>query len=125
MILVDTSVWVHHLQQGDVALAKLLTDGRVLCHPFVCGELALGHLKQRELILDALQNLPQAQVASAEETLTFISAHTLHGIGIGIGYVDVHLLASTRLTPGVTLWTLDKRLAAAAERLGVAANLLH
>ena len=123
MILVDTSVWVHHLQQGDVALAKLLTDGRVLCHPFVCGELALGHLKQGELILDALQNLPQAQVASAEETLTFISAHTLHGIGIG--YVDVHLLASTRLTPGATLWTLNKRLAAAAERLGVAANLLH
>lgn len=123
MVLVDTSVWVAHLQRGNHELAALLNRAQVLSHPFVLGELALGSLQQRDAVLQALQNLPQAHVASAGEVLGFITTHTLHGIGIG--YVDVHLLASARLTPGSTLWTLDKRLAAAALRLGVAASVLH
>ena len=123
MVLVDTSVWVEHLQRGNSELAGLLQRGQVLSHPFVLGELALGSLQQRATILDALQNLPQACVASAEEVLVFIGAHSLHGLGIG--YVDGCLLASVRLMPGAVLWTLDKRLASAATRLGVAAGLLH
>ena len=105
---VDTSVWVAHLQRGNNELAGLLNRAQVLSHPFVLGELALGSLQQRDTVLDALKNLPQARVASAGEVLGFITTNALHGIGIG--YVDAHLLASARLTPGSILWTLDKRL---------------
>jgi predicted nucleic acid-binding protein len=121
VILVDSSVWVDHLRDGDETLARLLDDGRVIAHPFVVGELALGNLRQRELILTALQDLPQAVVASDIEVLRFINQQALYGLGIG--YVDAHLLASARLTAGGSLWTRDKRLRAVADRLGVAAVL--
>jgi predicted nucleic acid-binding protein len=123
MVLVDTSVWVEHLRQGSNQLADLLNRGQVLSHPFVLGELALGSLQQRAKVLDALQNLPQVHLGSADEVLRFIGVNALHGMGIG--YVDVHLLASVRLTPDSVLWTLDKRLAVAATSLGVAASMLH
>ncbi|MBG6076341.1 putative nucleic acid-binding protein [Polaromonas sp. CG_9.11] len=119
----DTSVWVAHLRRGNSELAGLLQRGQVLSHPFVLGELALGSLQQRATILDALQNLSLACVASTEEVIGFIGSHALHGLGIG--YVEACLLASARLTQGCVLWTLDKRLAAAAQRLGVAAGLPH
>jgi len=121
VILVDSSVWVDHLRSGDATLARLLDDGRVIAHPFVVGELALGSLRQRELILTALQDLPQAVVASDIEVLRFINQQALYGLGIG--YVDAHLLASARLTAGGSLWTRDKRLQAVADQLGVAAVL--
>ena len=82
----------------------------------------MGSLQKRDTVLDALKNLPQSHVASAGEVLGFITTHALHGIGIDD--VDAHLLASARLTTGSTLWTLDKRLAAAALRLVVAASVL-
>ena len=119
----DTLVWVAHLQRGNSEMAGLRQRGQTLAHPFVLGELALGSLQQRATILDALQNLPQASVASAEEMPGFMGAHALHGLDIG--YVDACLLASVRLTLGGVLWTLDKRLATTATRLGVAADLLH
>ncbi|RYF79093.1 MAG: type II toxin-antitoxin system VapC family toxin [Comamonadaceae bacterium] len=123
MILVDTSVWVDHLQRGNAALAERLAQGQVLGHPFVLGELALGNLKQRASILQALQNLPAANAATDTEVLNFITTHTLHGMGIG--YVDAHLLAATKLTPGSQLWTLDKRLLAAAGQLKLAFSPTH
>ncbi len=121
MILVGSSVWVDHLRSGDATLARMLDNGRVIAHPFVVGELALGSLGQRELILTAMQDLPQAVVASDTEVLRFINQQALYGLGIG--YVDAHLLASVRLTAGGSLWTRDKRLQAVADRLGVAAVL--
>jgi hypothetical protein len=117
VILVDTSVWVHHLRTADKALVHLLDLGAVLAHPFVIGELALGNLRQRDLVIGALQDLPQARLATNEEVLQFIDRYQLHGMGIG--YVDAHLLASVRLTAGTTLWTRDKRLQAAADRLSM------
>ena len=123
MILVDTSVWVDHLRTGDRVLVDLLETGQVLAHPFVIGELALGSLRQRELVLATLQDLPRANVATDQEALHFITRHTL--FGFGIGYVDAHLLASVRLTAGAALWTRDKRLHGVAERLGVAATRLR
>jgi len=117
MILVDTSVWVDHLRAGDERLATLLEAGRVLAHSFVIGEIALGHLRKREPILSALSRLPQATVATDTEVLMFIEKHSL--MGIGIGYVDAHLLASTRLSAGAALWTRDKRLLGAAERMNL------
>jgi predicted nucleic acid-binding protein len=120
VILVDTSVWVDHLRAGEEALAELLDAGQALAHPFVIGELALGHLRQRESVLDALQKLPQAVVASDREVWQFIERNAL--FGLGIGYVDAHLLAAVRLTAGAGLWTHDKRLSGVAERLGLAAK---
>lgn len=120
MILVDTSVWVQHLRVGDTAVAGLLDSGRVLVHPFVVGELALGNLRQRRSILAFLGDLPRSNVATDEEVLHFIERYAL--AGLGIGYVDVHLLASAQLTPGSSLWTRDKRLSAVAEHLGLASK---
>ncbi len=118
MILVDTSVWVDHLRRADPEMVDLLERGQVLMHPFVVGEIACGSLSDRELTLELLQQLPMAAVAEADEALGFIELRRLHGQGIG--YVDVHLLASTALNAGSALWTRDKRLNEAAEALGCA-----
>jgi predicted nucleic acid-binding protein len=116
MVLVDTSVWIHHLRVGDGALARLLERTLVLTHPFVVGELACGRLAQRRVVLGLLDALPAAPVAREQETRAFLEVHTL--MGRGIGYVDVHLLASAALA-GARLWTRDARLAAAAQALGL------
>lgn len=118
VILADTSVWVDHLRANDKALAVLLDTGMVLAHPFVIGELALGNLRQREIVLNALADLPHASVATHAEVLYFIKRHTL--FGCGIGYVDAHLLAAAQLTAGAALWTIDKRLHGVAAKLGLA-----
>jgi predicted nucleic acid-binding protein len=120
VILVDTSVWVDHLRAGDAALSKLLNAGMVLGHPFVTGELALGNLRQREVVLTSLSELPFISVATDNEVLHFIGRHAL--FGRGIGYIDAHLLAAVRLTAGTTLWTKDRRLQGVAVELGLAAN---
>lgn len=112
MVLVDTSVWVSHLRESDDALANLLNDAEVVCHPFVIGELACGNLKNRTAIISLMEALPTVYEAEHEEVLSFIESRKI--MGKGLGYVDVHLLASALLTE-VTLWTLDKRLDKAAE----------
>jgi predicted nucleic acid-binding protein len=111
MVLVDTSVWVSHLRDGNVELVSLLNDGKVLCHPLIVGELACGNLKDRAVILNFLQLLPMGIEAEHEEVLSFIENR--HLMGKGIGYVDVHLIASAILM-GVPLWTLDKKLSQVA-----------
>jgi predicted nucleic acid-binding protein len=121
VILVDTSVWVDHLRAGNKALADLLNTGMVLTHPFIIGELALGNLRRREVVLSALSDLPQASIATDVEALQFINNDAL--FGHGAGYVDIHLLAAVRLTAGSTLWTSDKRLHGIAVQLGLATAL--
>jgi predicted nucleic acid-binding protein len=117
MILVDTSIWVDHFRTGDRVLGRLLETGLVLHHPWITGEIALGHLVQRQEILGLLGSLPAAPVAEPGEILVFVERHQLSGRGVG--YVDVQLLAAAGLA-GATIWTRDKRLAAAATRLGSA-----
>ena len=118
MILVDTSVWIDHLRANNAMLAGLLDAGHVLTHPYVLGELALGQIHQREVVLTALSDLPRAQVATHAEVVSFIERAAL--LGRGIGYVDVHLLAAARLTPGAVLWTKDARLHGVADVLRLA-----
>ena len=118
MILVNTSIWVDHLRAGDARLVALLDAGQVLVLPHILGEIALGNLAQRSLVLDALAGFPKVTTAGDDEVLAFIAAAKLYGLGIG--YVDAHLLAAVRLTPGVSLWTRDRRLRAVAETLGLA-----
>jgi hypothetical protein len=93
-------------------LVHLLNDAEVVCHPFVIGELACGNLKNRTAIISLLEALPTVYEAGHEEVLAFIESRKV--MGKGLGYVDVHLLASALLTE-VTLWTLDKRLDKVAE----------
>jgi predicted nucleic acid-binding protein len=116
MVLVDTSVWVSHLRDGNNELVRLLNDGRVLCHPLIVGELACGNLKDRTVILSFLQLLPMSTEAEQEEVLSFIENNRL--MGKGLGYVDVHLIASAVLT-GVPIWTLDKKLVQSVDSLHI------
>jgi len=117
VILVDTSVWIDHLRIFDAELAGILEDGRALAHPYIVGELACGNLRSRGEFLGLLQGLPQASAASDDEVLLFIEQRRL--MGLGIGYIDAHLLVATALTADARLWTRDKRLATAAHRLGL------
>jgi predicted nucleic acid-binding protein len=116
MILVDTSVWVDHFRHQSHALSALLDEGRVACHPFVIGEVALGALKNRTEILASLAELPAAPAADHGEVLSMIERRAL--AGTGIGWVDAHLIASTLVAHG-RLWTVDRRLGEAARTLGI------
>ncbi len=107
MVLVDTSVWVSHLRDGNAELARLLNDGQVMCHPFIIGELACCNIKNRSDVLSLLKLLPPVAQAGHREVLHFIEQNKL--MGKGLGYVEIHLSASARLA-GVSMWTLDKRL---------------
>ena len=118
MILVDSSVWIDHLRVGDPLLTELLNSNVVLIHPFIVGELACGNLKNRKLILSLLLDLPTLQVATDDEVLFFVENNNL--MGLGVGYVDVHLLAAVVLDGTTQLWTRDKRLYKVAETMGLA-----
>lgn len=116
MILVDTSLWIAHFRKGVPKLGDLLRDGLVLAHPFVVGELACGNLKNRARILADLQALPSAASAIDLEVMGLIEDHKLWGLGIG--WIDSHLLAASLLS-NCLLWTLDRPLLRAAESAGV------
>ena len=118
MVLVDTSIWIDHLRKGDAALRSALEAGQVLMHPFVLGELACSNLNNRADLLALLRDLPPAPVATDAEALGFIDRHEL--MGRGIGYLDVHLLASAALANPARLWTRDRRLAKVADHLNLA-----
>ena len=115
-LLVDTSVWVDHFRAVDARLAALLGAGEVRMHPFVLGELALGNFRDRKRALTVLGSLYAAPLVAQECFLDFVERHAL--AGIGIGFVDAHLLASA-CEGRIKLWTRDQRLAARAEILGV------
>jgi predicted nucleic acid-binding protein len=117
MILVDTSVWIDHLRKTKLLLSQLLNANRVSLHPMIIGELACGNLRNRAELLSLWQQLPKINEASYQEVLQSIDH--LHWMGKGIGFVDAHLLASTLLTPGTTLWTQDARLHKLAQQLGI------
>ncbi len=119
MVLVDTSVWIDHLRSGNAKLAKLLDDGEAAIHPFIIGELACGNLKNRKEIISLLHALPHADKADDDEVLFFIEKHNISGLGIGL--IDIHLLASCKLNSGKIL-TKDKRLQTAAEKLKISAH---
>jgi predicted nucleic acid-binding protein len=119
VILVDTSVWVEHLRHGLPRLATHLQEGEVLIHPWVIGELACGNLRNRSQLLELMQGLPAATVASEAEVLLLIERDRL--MGRGIGYVEAQLLASAKLSH-CRLWTQDRHLAAVAQEQGLAAS---
>lgn len=112
--LVDTSVWIDHFRANSPALRQLLDEDLVVCHPLVIGELACSNMKHRSEVLESLAVLPPTPTLEYQELLAFIETHKL--FGQGLGWIDVHLLAST-LLQHVTLWTLDQPLRHAARKL--------
>lgn len=107
MVLVDTSIWVSHFRRKNTLLEELLLSESVYCHPLIIGELACGHLKSRDEVLNLMQELPMAIQATDQDALIFIEKHHLAAKGLGI--VDILLLASASLS-GLSLWTEDKRM---------------
>ena len=120
IVLADTSVWIEHLRTGHTTLTPLLTEGRVIMHPFIVGELSCGNLKHRTVILESLSALPMAKLATHAEGLHLVETHCLWGKGLG--WIDVQLLASALISQ-CALWTLDTRLRKVAAELSVAAVL--
>jgi predicted nucleic acid-binding protein len=121
VILADTSVWIDHLHRQDRALQGVLVAKDLLIHPFVIGEIAVGRWPDRIATLEMLRDLPMPSVAEDQEVLRIIEDWELSGTGIG--YLDVHLLASVLLTPETRLWTRDKRLREVAKQLSLDAKL--
>ncbi len=116
MILADTSIWVSHFREGDPWLQECLSNGQILIHSFVLGEIACGNLRSRSRVLNDLSQLPFAICATDDEVLTLLEQQSL--FGKGIGWIDAHLLASARLT-SCQLWTLDRPLRDLARQLRV------
>jgi predicted nucleic acid-binding protein len=116
MVLVDTSIWIDHFRRRVSLLEDLLHSGAVSTHPFVIGEIACGTIRNRAEILSLLSALPTLKIASHSEALHLVDAHALYGKGIG--WIDMHLLASS-LMNRVPLWTGDKRLHLVAQALGI------
>jgi len=116
MILVDTSVWIDHFRKGNAQLEEHLMNVEVSCHPYIIGELACGNFQSRSQILSLLLALPCVQDVEQAEFMVFLEKNRL--MGIGLGFVDIHLLASA-VVSDIPLWTLDTALRKAALRLKV------
>jgi predicted nucleic acid-binding protein len=123
VILIDTAVWINHLQAADQRLVELMSRKQAATHPFVLGELAIGNIRRRDMVLAELHKLPTVRPATHDEVMHLIAHYRL--FGTGIGYIDAHLLAAARAADDVALWSADRRLLAAAIRLGVAATVVH
>lgn len=123
MILADTSVWVDHLRSSDHGLVSNLNKGKVVIHPFIIGEIALGHLIKRKAVLGELEKLPQVPIAPERVVLNMIERVSLYGTGIG--YIDAHLLAAVVANNNCLLWTRDKKLRTASVRMNVSAASLQ
>ena len=116
MVLVDTSVWIDHFHKTNIHLTGLLAEGFVFIHPFIIGELACGNIKNREEILILLQSLPQIKITDHNEIIYFIKKNKLYGKGLG--YIDIHLLASC-IIDNAKLYTRDKKLINIAKELNI------
>ena len=116
MILVDTSIWINHFNKSNAGLISLLNSAKVCIHPFIIGELSCGNISNRSEILSLLKSLPHIEPALDEEVFALIENKKLYGIGLG--FIDVHLLASA-LIHNVKIWTTDKALNKAAINQGI------
>ena len=121
MILADANIWIDFFRGDKPELRKLLENNKIVMHPHLVAELALGSLHNRKFTLAKLDSMPQARVVDLRDVRQMIERRALYSKGIGL--TDAHLLASCLVTPGILLWTSDARLGKAAESVGVRANL--
>ncbi len=118
MILADTSVWIDFFRTPDVHLQELAQRRRMVCHPFVTGELAAGSLHVRHRMILMLRNLPQLKPVEEGGFYDFLEQNEVNGKGLG--FVDIHLLAAAAQDGNVRVWTKDRRMQDQAIRLGLA-----
>ena len=116
MILVDTSVWIDHFHHSDEGLKELLLSNQVCIHPFILGELCCGNISNRKEVLSLLRTLKSIDLVLDEEAFMLIEERKL--FGKGLGFIDIHLLASA-LIHHVPIWTRDQSLKRIAGELGV------
>lgn len=120
-ILIDTNIWTRHFKRENKDVSALLDAGRVVTHPYIVAELALGGLRDRAMTLASLEFLPELPVAEIDEVRQLIEVQKLYTHGIG--FVDAHLIASLIIVEQPTgLWTNDDRLRRVAEKLGFPAT---
>ncbi|HEV2133663.1 MAG TPA: type II toxin-antitoxin system VapC family toxin [Terracidiphilus sp.] len=117
MILADTSIWIDHLRSGSAEMQQRLSNGQIAMHPFIVAEIALGSMRDRRNRLSQMDALYQVPIAQMSEVRRMIESRQLYSKGLGL--VDVHLLLSCLLTPGLQLWTRDNRMEGAAMTIGV------
>ena len=118
MVLVDTSVWVHHFRHRSEPLIDLLGTDQVLCHPSIFLAIACGSPPApRNQTLTYIGKLQNAKSAPPWEIVSFIESNKLYDSGCGA--IDISLLTSTMITPDAKLWTQDKKLEKLAKKLGV------
>jgi predicted nucleic acid-binding protein len=118
-VLVDTSVWIRFLSNRAPFASKLddlLSRDEVAGHDFVYGELLIGDKGGRRALLADYERMDQATVVPHSDVVAFVRERKLHGRGIG--WIDVHLLASA-LVARLELWTTDPALATLAKELGI------
>jgi predicted nucleic acid-binding protein len=118
-VLVDTSVWIRFLSNRTPYasnLDDLLSRDEVAGHDFVYGELLIGDKGGRRVLLSDYERMDQAPVVPHPDVVVFARDRKLHGRGIG--WIDVHLLASA-LVARLELWTTDPALATVAKELGI------
>ena len=120
-VLVDTNIWIDHLRKTEPVLVDLLERDQVCVHQSVITELALGNLKDRLVFLKALERLMIVRNVDDQGVRHFVEERRLWGRGLSV--VDAGLLASVVVSPGVSLWTRDKRLRQAARDVGVLADI--
>ena len=120
-VLVDTNIWIDHLRKTEPVLVDLLERDQVCVHQSVITELALGNLKNRSFFLKMLERLMIVRNVDDQGVRHLVEERRLWGRGVSA--VDAALLASVVVTPGVSLWTRDKRLRQAARDVGVLAEL--
>ena len=123
MILIDTSVWIDHFRTGSSALAYLIAEDRVVQHPFVTGELAVGNPNARQRTILLLRSLPRIEPVNEQQFHDFMDNSRL--FGTGLGFVDIHLLAAVDAAPGSKIWTRDRRMQEQADRLGLSCDPLQ
>jgi predicted nucleic acid-binding protein len=121
VILADTSIWIDHLRHPIPELQNLLDGGRIVMHPFIVAEVALGSLHNRRRTFALMERLLEVEVAQLDEVRSMIEVHALYSRGIGL--TDAHLIASCLITPGTRLWTRDARLRTVAHALRIHADL--
>ena len=117
MTLVDTSVWISHFRRKDPELSRLLLAEEAAMHPFVVGELAAENLRDRVRTLTDLSRLPPAAITPEAEVHCLLDSHRLWGTGLG--WIDLHLLASAKVF-GLLLYSTDAAMKGAAKRLKIA-----
>ena len=119
MVLVDTSVWIRFLANRTpyaAALDALLSRDEVVGHEFVYGELLIGDRNTRKKLLAMYEQIRQASMVPHRDVVAFVSARDLRGRGVG--WIDIHLLASA-IVERFQLWTADKKLGALAKEIGI------